>query len=183
MTQVAKILNHKQNLMSARSPRKHSEKPWFDEQCNIEKENLKSLGRHISRNPNVEELRSNLHKKKKAFKHLCRKKKRQHYNRIIKCIDLSNGKTAWRQLRKLFNLGKSKNMQKNTSEDLEKFYSYFEKLNARKQQNEEYILTRSEALGPLDYEISEQETVTAIDLLKTEKAPGVDNIVLNDRLW
>ena len=68
-------------------------------------------------------------------------------------------------------------MQKNTSEDLEKFYSYFKKLNARKQQNEEYILTRSEALGPLDYEISEQETVTAIDLLKTGKAPGVDNIL------
>ena len=83
---------------------------------------------------------------KKAFKHLCRKKKRQHY--IIKCIDFSDAKTAWRQLRKLFNLGKSKNMQKNTSEDLEKFYSYFKKLNARKQQNEEYILTRSEALGP-----------------------------------
>ena len=92
--------------------RKHSEKPWFNEQCNIEKENLKSLGRHISRNPNVEELNLRLHKKKKAFKHLCRKKKRQHYNRIIKCIDLSNAKTAWRQLRKLFNLGKSKNMQK-----------------------------------------------------------------------
>ena len=67
--------------------------------------------------------------------------------------------------------------KKNTSEDLEKFYSYFKKLNAQKQQNEEYILTRSEALGPLDYEISEQETVTAIDLLKTGKAPGVDNIL------
>ena len=93
----------------------HIEKPWFDEQCNIEKENLKSLGRHVSRNPNVEELRSSLHKKnQKVFKHLCRKKKRQHYNRIIKCIDLSNAKTAWRQLRKLFNLGKSKNMQKKT---------------------------------------------------------------------
>ena len=58
-----------------------------------------------------------------------------------------------------------------------KFYSYFKKLNARKQQNEEYLPTRSEALGPLDYEISEQETVTAIDLLKTGKAPGVDNIL------
>ena len=46
-----------------------------------------------------------------------------------------------------------------------------------KQQNEEYILTRSEALGPLDYEISEQETVKSIDLLKTGKAPGVDNIL------
>ena len=137
----------------------HIGKPWFDEQCNIEKENLKSLGRHISRNANVEELRSRLHKKKKkAFKHLCRKKKRQHYNRIIKCIDLSNAKTAWRQLRKLFNLGKSKNMQKKkTSGDLGKFYSYFQKLNARKQQNEEYIPTRSEALAPLDYEISEQK--------------------------
>ena len=47
--------------------------------------------------------------------------------------------------------------KKTTSEDLEKFYSYFKKLNARKQQNEQYILTRSEALGPLDYEISEQK--------------------------
>ena len=44
-----------------------------------------------------------------------------------------------------------------TSDDLGKFYSYFKKLNARKQQNEEYIPTRSEALGPLDYEISEQK--------------------------
>ena len=60
-------------------------------------------------------------------------------------------------------------MQNNTSEDLEKFYSYFKKLNARKRQNEEYILTRSEALGPLDYEISKQETLTAIDLLKLER--------------
>ena len=58
-------------------------------------------------------------------------------------------------------------MQKNTSEDLVKFYSYFKKLNARKQQNGEYIPTRSEALGSLDYEISEQETVTAIDLLNS----------------
>ena len=54
--------------------RKHSEKPWFDEQCNIEKENLKSLGRHISRNPNVEELRSSLHKKKKGFQTPVQKK-------------------------------------------------------------------------------------------------------------
>ena len=48
-------------------------------------------------------------------------------------------------------------MQKNTSDDLGKFYSYFKKLNARKQQNEEYIPTRSEALGPIDYDISEQK--------------------------
>ena len=47
--------------------------------------------------------------------------------------------------------------KKNTSDDLGKFYSYFKKLNARKQQNEEYIPTRSEALAPLDYEISEQK--------------------------
>ena len=57
--------------------RKHSEKPWFDEQCNIEKENLKSLGRHydISRNPNVEELRSSLHKKKKRLSNTCAEKR------------------------------------------------------------------------------------------------------------
>lgn len=70
-----------------------------------------------------------------------------------------------------------KNIQKHTSEDFEKFYSCFKRLNARKQQNKEYIPTRSEAVGPLDYEISEQEAVTAIDLLKSGKAPGVDNIL------
>ena len=48
----------------------HIEKPWFDEQSNIEKENLKSLGRHVSRNPNVEELRSSLHKKKKRLSNI-----------------------------------------------------------------------------------------------------------------
>ena len=63
--------------------------------------------------------------------------------------------------------------QKNTSEDLEKFYSYFEKLNARKRQNEEYVPTRSEALVPLDYEISEQETVTIIDLYPTLWSRGL----------
>ena len=47
--------------------------------------------------------------------------------------------------------------KKKTSGDLGKFYSYFQKLNTRKQQNEEYLPTRSEALGPLDYEISEQK--------------------------
>ena len=32
-------------------------------------------------------------------------------------------------------------------------------------------------MGPLDYETSEQEAVTAIDLILTGKAPGVDNIL------
>ena len=55
--------------------RKHIEKQWFDEQCKIVKENLKSLGRHISRNPNVEELRSSLHKKKKRLSNTCAEKR------------------------------------------------------------------------------------------------------------
>ena len=53
--------------------------------------------------------------------------------------------------------GQTQKYAKKTSDDLGKFYSYFKKLNARKQQNEEYIPTRSEALGPIDYEISEQK--------------------------
>ena len=114
-------------------------------------------------------------RKKKAFKHLCRKKKRQHYNRVIKCIDLSNAKTAWRQLRKLFNLGKSKNMQKKpTSDDLGKFYSYFKKLKTAKWR---VHTNKIRGHGPPRLWNIWTETVTDIDLLKTEKAPGVDNIL------
>ena len=39
-------------------------------------------------------------------------------------------------------------LKRNASDDLGEFYSHFKKLNARKQQNKEYIPTRSEDWAP-----------------------------------
>ena len=50
-------------------------KTWFDQDCETEKENLKSLGKQISRNPDNVQLRTFLHEKKKSFKKTCTRKK------------------------------------------------------------------------------------------------------------
>ena len=50
-------------------------KNWFDQECETEKENLKSLGKRISRNPENVQLRTLLHEKKKSFKKTCKRKK------------------------------------------------------------------------------------------------------------
>ena len=50
-------------------------KTWFDQDCETEKENLKSRGKQISRNPDNVKLRTFLHEKKKSFKKTCRRKK------------------------------------------------------------------------------------------------------------
>lgn len=50
-------------------------KTWFDHDCETEKENLKSLGKQISRNPDNVQLRALLHGKRKSFKKTCKRKK------------------------------------------------------------------------------------------------------------
>ena len=49
-------------------------KNWFDQECETEKENLKSLGKQSSRNPDNPQLRTLLHEKKKSFKKTCKQK-------------------------------------------------------------------------------------------------------------
>ena len=50
-------------------------KNWFDQECEKEKENLKSLGKQISQNAENAQLRTLLHEKKKSFKKTCKRKK------------------------------------------------------------------------------------------------------------
>ena len=57
-------------------------KTWFDQDCETEKENLKSLGKQISRNPDNVQLRTFLHEKKKSLKK--------------KCMYLSKKKKEWK---------------------------------------------------------------------------------------
>ena len=50
-------------------------KNWFDQECGTEKENLKSLGKRISHNPDNVQLGTLLDEKKKSFKRTCKRKK------------------------------------------------------------------------------------------------------------
>ena len=81
---------------------------WFDQECETEKENLQSLGENISHNINNSELRQLLRDKKKRFKQTCRRKKEESISNDMSNIDMQNSKEIWRQIGKIFNLGKRK---------------------------------------------------------------------------
>ena len=82
-----------------------SQKKWFEQECETEKENLQFLGEKFSKNTNNSELRQLLRNKKKRFKQTCRRKKQEYISKGLANIDMQNSKETWRQIRKIFNLG------------------------------------------------------------------------------
>ena len=108
-----------------------SQNKWFDQECETEKENLQSLGEKISNtgNTNNSELRQLLRDKKKRFKQTYRRKKRDYISKGMSNIDMQNSKETWRQIGKIFNLGKRKTHGAETL-STEQFYKYFKQQNA-----------------------------------------------------
>ena len=99
---------------------------WFDQECETEKENLKSLGEKICHSINNSELRQLLRDKKKRFKQTCRRKKRESISKGMSNIDMQNSKETWQQIHvgKIFNLRKRKTHGAEAV-STEQFYKYF----------------------------------------------------------
>ena len=159
-----------------------SQNKWFDEECETEKENLKSLGEKISHNTNNSEMRQLLRDKKKRFKQTCRRKKQEYISKGMSKIDMRNSRETWRQIGKIFKLGKRKTHVAETV-STEQFYKYFKQQNATPLNNtlnpENNTKTHSNESveGPLDYPISDEEFNVAINKLKANKSPGIDKIL------
>ena len=75
-------------------------KTWFDQECETEKENLKSFGKQISQNPYNVQLRTLLDEKKKSFKKTCKQKKCLYLglSKKIADIDYRNPKDTWKEI-------------------------------------------------------------------------------------
>ena len=79
---------------------------WFDQECQTEKENLRSIGKKLCKNPNNEHLRKQLQMTKKYFKKLCRRKKNQFFESTLSKTNSKDSKQLWKVLKRLFPLSK-----------------------------------------------------------------------------
>ena len=158
-----------------------SQNKWVDQECETEKGNLQSLGEKISENPYNSELRQLLRDKKKRFKQTCRRKKREYISKGMSNIDMQNSKETWRQIGRIFNSGKRKTHGAEIV-STEQFYKYFKQQNATPPNDILHPETNMETHsnerveGPLDYPISDEEFEAAVNKLKANKSPGIDNI-------
>ena len=146
------------------------------------KGNLQSLGEKISKNPSNSKLRQLLRDKKKRLKQTCKLKKLEYISKGMPNIDMQNSKETWRQIGKIFNLGKRKTHGTETV-STEQFYKYFKQQNATPLNNildpETNMETHSNERveGLLDYPIADEEFEAAVNKLKANKSPGIDNII------
>ena len=106
-----------------------SKNKWFDQECETEKGSLQSLAEKISKNTYNSELRQLLRDKRKRLKQTCRRKKREYIRKGMSNIDMQNSKETWRQIGKIFHLGKRKTHGAEAV-STEQLYKYFKQQNA-----------------------------------------------------
>ena len=95
---------------------------------------------------------------------------------------MQNSKETWRQVGKIFNLGKRKTHGAEAV-STQQFYKYFKQQNATHLNNiletETNMETNSNegVQGPIDYPITDEKFEAAINKLKASKSPGINNIL------
>ena len=152
---------------------KNTSAPWFDNECENVKREVRNIGNQLKLNPCDQNVRTKLYKQKRSFKNLIKSKKRQFKHNVLKQMTDKKNKDQkffWKMLKKI-----SPNKNFTTGGiDPNTFVDYFRNILTSK--NPIDIPEDSNEIGPLDYNISLEELKKVSSILKPGKALGVDNI-------
>ena len=152
---------------------KQGSEPWFDKECEAQKNNLKSLSKRMKNNPD-EETRRKTFDTKKQFKKIILAKKRRYRGKLFETLQgekqEGNKKEFWKILRKISPKSNKGSIQPNLNE----FRKYFEKLS--KSDRALNFPDLSNENGPLDHVITQKELEDAGCKLKLGKSAGDDNM-------
>ena len=114
--------------MKMKSNTKQRQK-WYNQECHTLKKNLRNIGNLLAKYPNNTYLKHAFFTKKKEYKGLLRKLKRQFHSTMLEKIDTlahSNPKEYW----KLVNsIKKSQSPEGNNEISPSEWYEYFKNLN------------------------------------------------------
>ena len=149
---------------------------WFDKECQIEKQMLRSLGKEICNDPKNYELRQRLVINKRRFKKLCKKKKIQSVESNLKHFNTKNIKEL-KGLKQIFHLSK-KEAKQTCDVDIEESFLHFKNINtgpASSMTDRQETNTPTES-DKLNRYITVQEVKEETDKLKFRKAAGHDKI-------
>ncbi|XP_078659029.1 uncharacterized protein LOC144904189 [Branchiostoma floridae x Branchiostoma belcheri] len=179
-----------------------SRKRWFDQTCASARQELKNLGRLLSKDPRNPSLRGSYFKKKKLYTRLIRKTKKEFKDNFLKQLNSysDNNPSSFWSLLKDFKSNNNNNNKMNTQDLIsdEKLHAHFKNLYGEESnpvpdasispgsfemeiKNKISKLENDLKDNLLDSQILSTEISKAISNLKNGKASGSD-LILNEML-
>ena len=176
LTEPAKITGmYKQFSVNAKNKKPNTNKPWFNDSCKNSKNNYLRYKKSLPKKHNQID-KSALKSLAKQHKKLLRKEKRKHdkeFNAKLRTLKSTNPGEYWR----IMNHGRKKARVGNI--ELDTYRIHFSELSKNNAENRESVPTDQNQ--PVNESINEPftviEIVKHINHLKSNKSPGVDNIL------
>ena len=152
-------------------------KPWFDEECNIMKQGLKVLAEKVKQNPKDINIIEQLNTEKKIFKKLNKMKKNMCKTQIVNQINenYSNPKTFWSLLNKL-KPNKAVDNVHIKSISPNQWVNHFGTLLFNNGFDTEGHLISDDLDSFLSAPVSKDEVILVLKKLKNRKAAGLDQL-------
>jgi hypothetical protein len=180
-TKIKSLLleNTKISAIKAKKAMPQEGKPetWFDNECRVKKEKLRSLANKLNKTPGNAEVRSILNESKRDFKRIIAIKKSQHKQKAISELEDKKHEGTPKEFWNLFRKISPKSQKNRVVPDISKFFEHFNKISNSARQLD--IPPVCNVDGPLDFIITHEELSEATDRLKLGKAFGFD-IICNE---